>query len=88
MYSDVCLKLNVKRILRFDDFRMLAEKVGLSKYETDFIDQTYPNRTDEILKQWSRKREATVGKLIELLKKEDFERMDVADILEDWVNEK
>jgi len=89
VYSEVCLKLNVKRILRFDDFRMLAEKVGLNRDETDFIEQKFPNHTDEILKTWSTKsREATVGNLIELLKADDFERIDVADILENWVFER
>ena len=83
----VCVMLNVKRNLRFDDFRMLAEKVGLDMNETDFIEQNFPNHTDEILKTWSTKSEATVGKLIELLREDGFERMDVAKILEDWVNE-
>lgn len=87
VYSEVCLKLNVKRILRFDDFRMLAEKVGLNRDETDFIEQKFPNHTDEILKTWSKKSEATVGNLIELLKADDFERIDVAEILENWVSE-
>ena len=31
--------------------------------------------------------EATVAKLIELLKHKDFRRMDVAQILEEWVSE-
>jgi len=68
---------------------MLAEKVGLNRDETDFIEQKFPNHTDEILKTWSTKsREATVGNLIELLKADDFERIDVADILENWVFER
>ena len=85
--SDVCLKLNLKRSLRFDDFRMLAEKVGLSRDETEYIEQKFLNHTEEILKTWSKKREATVGKLIEILKEEDFDRTDVTDILENWVYE-
>lgn len=79
--------LNVKRDVRFDDFRMLAEKVGLDRDETNFVEQL-KDPTDEILKTWSKKSEATVGKLIEILKGEDLERMDVVKILQDWVNEK
>ena len=87
VYSDVCLKLNIKRSLQFDDFRMLAERVGLSRDQTEFMEQKYPNHTDEILKTWSKKREATVGKLIDILKEKDFDRTDVTDILENWVYE-
>jgi len=85
VYSDVCLMLSIKRSLGCDDFRMLAEKVGLSKIQTEFLEQKYQNPTDEILKTWSIKSEATVGKLIELLKEKDFDRTDVAEILENWV---
>ena len=87
VHGRICVMLNVKRDVKFDDFRMLAEKVGLDKDETDFIAQR-ENPTDEILKTWSKKPEATVGKLIEILKGKDLERMDVVKVLEDWVNEK
>lgn len=87
VHSRVCVMLNVKRNVRFDDFRMLAEKVGLDRDETNFVEQL-ENPTDEILKTWSSKSEAIVGKLIELLKEKDLERMDVVKVLEDWVNEK
>lgn len=86
VYSRVCLSLNVLRDMRWDDFRMLGEKVGLSRDEIDFIQQQR-NPTDEILKTWSSNpHEATVAKLIELLKHKDFRRMDVAQILEEWVS--
>jgi len=86
VYSKVCLKLNIEQSLRSDDFRMLAEKVGLERDETEFIKQKCQDPTDEILKMWSKKsREATVEKLIELLQKDGFKRIDVAEILENWV---
>ena len=87
LYAQLCRMLNVKRDLRFDDFRMLAEKVG---FDRDFIRsiEQMTNPTDVILQNWSSSRsEATVGKLIELLKGDDLEGMDVAKILEDWANE-
>ena len=86
VYSQVCLKLNLKRELRFDDFRMLAEKVRLSKEETALIEQDYSNPTDAILKTWSVKNGATVGNFIELLKEPSFDRQDVVQVLQDWVN--
>ena len=88
VYRRVCLMLNVKSDVKWNDFRMLGEKVGLDRNEIDFIAQTAKNPTDEILKIWSTKLEATVGKLIEILKGKDLERMDVVKDLEDWVNEK
>ena len=85
-YSKVCPMLNTKRDLKFDDFRMLAEKVGFSRDEIRMIEQG-ENPTDMVLQTWSSKREATVGNLIDLLTGEDLERMDVAKVLEDWVND-
>lgn len=86
VYSKVCRMLNIKRDLKFDDFRMLAEKVGFDRDWIRCIEQM-ANPTDEILTTWSSRSEPTVATLIELLKGEDLERMDVAKILEDWANE-
>ena len=85
MYGKFCTKLKV-RDLTFNDIRGLAQKVGFERDYTEVMDQRFPNPTDKILKAWSRKsyEEATVGKLIELLK--EMERMDVVKELEDWVN--
>ena len=85
VYGEVCTKLSIKN-LTFNDFRGLAEKVGFKKHVIDAIDQRCDNPTDDILKEWSKKRckEATVGKLIELLK--EIERMDAVKDLEEWVN--
>ena len=77
--------LNIRRELQFDDFRMLAEKVGLDGNKIRRIEQL-ENPTDVVLKTWSSSRNATVGRLIELLKDEDLKRMDVAEVLEKWVN--
>ena len=85
VYSRVCLMLNIRRELRFDDFRMLAEKVGLDGYEIRYTEQL-ENPANVVLSTWSSSRDATVGRLIELLKDEDLKRMDVAEVLEKWVN--
>ena len=75
--------LNVKRNLRFDEFGMFAEKIGLDRNEAGYLNQTFINHTDKILKPMSIKSEATFGKLIELLKEDGFDRIDVAKILQD-----
>ena len=46
------------------------------------------NPTDALLQLWSIKPEVTVQNLIALLKDSDLERVDVATILEDWVEKK
>ena len=88
--KQVCMMLNIKRDLGFDDFRMLAEMVGLDKNTISNVEQApNSNPTYAILKEWSIKNsEATVRKLIEVLKDDDFKRMDVVNVLEDWVYEK
>ena len=86
LHAQLCMMLNVKRDLKFDDFRMLAEKVGFNRDFIRAIEQV-TNPTDVILQNWSSSSEATVGNLIELLKGEDLERMDVVAILEEWVYE-
>ena len=85
LYKQVCAKLNIRRDERFDDFRMLAEKVGFSRDEIRTVEKS-GNPTDEILVRWSSSGDVTVETLINLLKTEDLERMDVAKILEEWVN--
>ena len=84
----VCLKLNTRDDLQYKDFRMLGEKLGFHKDVTRYLEQQ-KNPTYEVLKMWSSSnRQATVGRLIELLKEEDMERLDVAEILEGWVQSK
>ena len=83
----ICLKLNTTSDLHFNDFRMLGE---LMEIERDFIEFcTQPrnsNPTHKILiRWWQTTREPTVEKLIEMLKNENMQRMDVVEILEEWV---
>lgn len=85
--SEVCKMMNIKDNLNYKDFRVLAEKMGLEKNDAVLFDQRSENPTHKILSVWVTKsyKEATVGKLIELLK--EMERMDAVEKLEDWVNE-
>lgn len=86
VYKQICEQLNVKRDEKFDDFRILAEKVGFSREQIRHF-ESKDDPTDEILTSWSlASGEATVGKLIELLNGEDLERWDVAKTLKHWVD--
>ena len=86
VYSQMCMKLNIRR-LSFDDYRMLGEKLGLSRDEITFLGQQ-ENPTDRILTKWSSTGRDTVGKLMCVLGEEGFERNDVIMLLKQWVNEK
>ena len=84
----VCLKLNTKDDLQYKDFRMLGEKLKFDKDITRYLEQQ-KNPTDVLLRKWSSSnRQATVERLIEFLKQEDMERLDVVDVLEGWVHSK
>ena len=81
----ICLKLNAKHMLYY--YRLLGERMGFSEDVTRDLERK-DNPTAELLHLWSTNPEATVQNLIALLKDEDLERMDVASILEDWVERK
>ena len=84
----VCLKLNIRDDLEYKDFRMLGEKMDYEKDITRYLEQQ-KNPTDILLQMWSSSnRQSTVGRLIELLKEKDMERLDVVEILEGWVQDK
>ena len=79
--NKVCVKLNIKSEF-FDDFRMVAEKLGTDRDDIEWIGQS-ENPTYKIFT--SCHRDAKVGGLIEIL--HEIERPEVAKLLEDWVAE-
>lgn len=85
VHAKICLKLNIRRLL-FDDFRMLGEKVGLTRDEVEYLGQQ-DNPTDHILKKWSSTGQATVKKFMDVLSEEGLERNDVIEILKNWVDQ-
>lgn len=92
VYRKVCIKLNSKDDVFFNDYRMLCEKLGYDQSVVRGLEQEMRvNPTDELLLDWSNEHgsEATVEKLINLLKEKDsdFYRGDVVEILEGWVQE-
>ena len=80
------LKLNTSD-LHFNDFRMLGELMEIERDYIEFCAQLRnSNLTHQILTRWwQTTREPTVEKLIEMLKNEHMRRMDVVEILEEWV---
>lgn len=82
IYSKICLKLNIKRDVSFDDFRMLGEELGMDRDTTLFVGQQ-TNPTDFIFSEYNR--EVTVGELVNILHK--IERFDVAAVLDEWIQQ-
>ena len=82
VYSKICLKLNIKRDVSFDDFRMLAEELGMDRDTTAFVgQQTSP--THFIFSVYNP--EVTVGELVNILRK--IQRFDVAAVLDEWIQQ-
>ena len=80
VYRKVCEKLSVKRSFTFDDFRMVAEKLGLDRDTMEFLGQQ-SNPADVMFSQFGRNLQ--VDKLIGIL--HEMERSDIAAVLEDWI---
>lgn len=82
VYSKICLKLNIKRDVSFDDFRMLAEELGMDRDTTAYAGQQI-SPTDFIFSVYNP--EVTVGELVNILRK--IERFDVAAVLDEWIQQ-
>lgn len=82
IYSKICMKLNIRRDWSFDDFRMVAEELGMDRDTTEFIGQ-HRNPTDSLFVEYYTY--VTVLQLINILHK--IERLDVAAILEEWMKD-
>ena len=80
VYRKICMKLSVKRNITFDDFRMVAEMLGLDRDTMEFLGQQ-SNPAEVMFSQFGRN--LMVFQLIKIL--HDIERFDVAAVLEEWV---
>ena len=81
VWNKICLKLNIMSPF-FDDFRMVAEQLGMDKDTIDWIGQS-ENPTHKMFTSYHR--DAKVGRLIEIL--DAIGRLDVLKVLEDWLVE-
>ena len=81
VWNKICLKLNIMSPF-FDDFRMVAEQLGMDKDTIDWIGQS-ENPAHKMFT--SCHRDAKVGRLIEIL--HAIGRLDVVKLLEDWLFE-
>lgn len=80
VYSKICIKLSVKRNMTFDDFRMVAQALGLDSDTIAFLGQQ-SNPADYMFFKYGK--HLQLDELIRIL--HEMERSDIAVVLEGWV---
>ena len=81
-YRQICMKLDTLLQLSWNDFRLLAEKVGLDKDKIWWLEQR-DNPTKLILQEFESQKDRSIGRFKAIL--EEMERNDVVTVIEDWV---
>lgn len=81
-YRKICIKLDTLRELLWDDYRLLAEKVGLDK-DTILLLGQQKNQTEIILQKFDAQRDCSIGRFKAILV--EMERNDVETVIEEWL---
>jgi len=81
-YSKICNSLDVFRDLFWDDYRLLGEKIGLSRDEVLLLGQKM-NTTDLMMQKFDSQRNSCIGKLKRIF--EEMERGDVLTVINEWI---
>lgn len=84
-YKKICYKLDVLREPFWDDYRLLGEKIDLTKDEVSFLGQKR-DPTNSIIQKFNSQRNSSVGKFRTFL--EEMERSDVVTIINEWIIDK
>jgi len=78
----ICMKLDTPRELLWDDYRLLAEKIGLDKDDVSWLGQQ-DNKTEFILQKFDAQEDPSIRRFKEIL--EEMGRNDVVTVIDDWV---
>ena len=81
-YKEICNKLDVFRHLFWDDYRLLGEKIGLTKDEVALLGQNR-DPTNSMIQKFNSQRNSSVGKFRTFL--EEMERDDIVIIINEWI---
>ena len=81
-YKEICNKLDVLRQHFWDDYRLLGEKIGLSRDEIMLLGQK-GNTTDSMMQKFNSQRNSSIGKFKGFL--EEMKRDDVITIIDEWI---
>ena len=78
----LCMKLDTTRELFWDDYRALAEEIGLGRDVILWLGQQ-KNRTEFILQKFDTQKDPSIRRFKAILEK--IEREDLVAVIEDWV---
>lgn len=81
-YRNICTKLDIERQF-FDDYRLLGEKIGLSRDEIILLGQR-GQPTHCMLQRFKSQKDSSVGKFKNIMKKMD--RHDIVTIIDEWIS--
>ena len=81
-YKEICNKLDVFRHQFWDDYRLLGEKIGLTKDEVSLLGQKR-DPTHSMIQKFNSQRNSSIGKFKTFL--EEMERNDVVIIINKWI---
>jgi len=81
-YKKICMKLDTLCRLSWNDFRLLAEKVGLNKDTISWLEQR-DNPTELILQEFKSQKDCSTERFKAILA--EMERNDVVTVIEEWV---
>lgn len=78
----ICMKLDTLRELLCDDYRSLAEKIGLDRDDILWLGQQN-NKTEFILQKFDAQEDPSIRRFKEIL--EEMGRNDVVTVIDDWL---
>lgn len=81
-YKEICNKLDVFRHQFWDDYRLLGEKIGLTKDEVSLLGQKR-DPTHSMIQKFNSQRNSSVRKFRTFL--EEMKRSDVVTIINEWI---
>lgn len=76
------MKLDTLSVLFWNDFRLLAEKVGLDKDDIRWL-ELQNNPTQLILQEFETQKDPSIGRFKAIL--DEMRRYDVVQVIEDWI---
>ena len=78
----ICMKLDIPRDLHWDDYRLLAEKVGLTADDISWLGQQN-NKTERIIQKFDAQKDSSIRRFEAIL--DEMERNDVVAVIKEWI---
>ena len=81
-HRKICMMLDIPRDLYWDDYRMLAQKIGLTTDYISWLGQQN-NKTELILQKFDAQKDPSIRRFKAIL--DEMERNDVVAVIEEWI---